>query len=60
MERADYLVCLREQGAQSYANTNIDRQVGQLIVALEPRDMIMQEFYGPTPSTDLIKTNKYI
>ncbi len=42
-----------EQGAQRYANANVDRQVG-------PRNMIVQECYGPTPSTDDKNTYKYI
>lgn len=53
MERAGGASCLREEGAQKYANTYIERQVGQPIVALGLRDMIGQAFYGPTPSIDI-------
>ncbi len=45
-----YHVC--EQGARRDENTYVDRQVGQPIVALGPKDMIGQTFYGPVPSTD--------
>ncbi len=36
--------------------TYVDRQVGQPIVVLGPRDMIGWTFYGPMPSTDNINT----
>ncbi len=60
MERAVDVSCLREQGAQRYANTYIYREVGQPIVALRPRDMIGQTFYGPTPSIVDINTLEHL
>ncbi len=36
-ERADDVSCLREPGAQMYANTNVDRQVGKTIKTLSER-----------------------
>ncbi len=56
MERADDSSCLCERGAWRYANTYFDWQAGQPIIALGPRDMIGQTFYGPTSSTDDINT----
>ncbi len=56
MQRIDDVSCLREQGAWRYANTYVDRQVGQPIIALGPREMIGRMFYGPTSSTDDINT----
>ncbi len=45
-----------KQGAWSYANTYVDRLLGQPIVDLGPRDKAGQIFYGPMPSTDNIIT----
>ncbi len=60
-ERADDdVLCLREQGAQRYANTYIDRQVGKTIKTLGPSVFIGRTFLGPTPSTEKINTDKYI
>jgi hypothetical protein len=59
-ERADDVSCLREQGAQRYANTYVDRQVGEKIKTLGPRVLIGRTFLGPTPSTEYINTDKYI
>ncbi len=56
----DDVLCLREQGAQRYANTYIDRQVGKTIKTLGPSVFIGQTFLGPTPSTENINTDKYI
>ncbi len=50
-ERADDVSCLRDQGAQRYANTYIDRQVGKTIKTLG------RTFLGPKPSTEYI--NKF-
>ncbi len=60
MGHADDISCMYEQGAQRYANTYVDRQVGQPIIALGPRVMIGQTFRGPTPSTDDLNTYKLI
>ncbi len=50
-ERADDDVsCLQEQGAQRYANTYVDRQVGKTI------KMLGRSFIGPSPSTEYINT----
>ncbi len=51
-ERADDVSCLREQGAQRYANTYVDRQVGKPIKTLGPSVLIGRTFLGPTPSTE--------
>ncbi len=51
-----HCVDLRKQGGRSYANTYIDLQVGQPIIALGQRNLIGRTFYGPTPSTDDINT----
>ncbi len=59
-ERADGVSCLREQGAQRYANTYVDRQVGKPIKMLGPSVLIGRTFLGPTPSTEYINTDKYI
>ncbi len=59
-ERADYVSCLREQGAQRYANTYVDRQVGKPIKTLGQSVLIGRTFLGPTPSTEYINTDKYI
>ncbi len=56
MECTDDISCLLEQGASRYANTYVDRQIGQPIVALGLRDMTGRTFYGSTPSTDDINT----
>ncbi len=56
MERADDVSCLREPGERRNENTCVDRQVGQPIAVLGPRNMIGQTFYGPTSSTDDINT----
>ncbi len=45
---------------QRYANACIDRQVGQPIVTLGPRNLIGRTVCSHTPSTDDIKTYKYI
>ncbi len=52
------LSCLREQGTWRHANTYVDRQGGQPIIALKLRDMIGWTFYSLTPSTDYINTYK--
>ncbi len=39
-ERADDVSCLREQGAQRYANTYVDRQVRNPIKTLGPNVLI--------------------
>ncbi len=57
-ERTDDVSCLREQGAQRYANTYINRQVGKTIKTLEPSVLIGRIFLGPTPSTEYINTDK--
>ncbi len=59
-ERADAASCLHEQGAQRYANTYVDRQVGKTIKTLGASVLIGQTFLGPTPSTEYINTDKYI
>ncbi len=49
MERTDDVLCAWTGCAEvQYANTYVDRQVGQPIVALR--------FFGPKPSTDDINT----
>ncbi len=50
-DRADDVSCLREPGAQRYANTYVDRQVGKSMSVL-----IGRTFLGPTPSTEYINT----
>ncbi len=45
-----------QTGAWSYANTYVDRLLGQPIVDLGPRDIAERIFYGPMPSTDNIIT----
>ncbi len=55
-ERADDVSCLREQGAQRYANTYVDRQVEKNIKTLGPSVLIGRTFLGPTPSTEYINT----
>ncbi len=57
-ERADDVSCLREPGAQRYANTYVDRQVGKTIKMLGPSIFIGRTFLGPTPSTEYINTFK--
>ncbi len=52
----DDVSCLREQGAQRYA----DRQVGKTFKTLGPSVLIGRTFLGPTPSTEYINTDKYI
>ncbi len=59
-ECADDVSCLREQGAQRYANTYVDRQVGKSIKMLRTSILIGRTFLGPTPSTEYINTAKYI
>ncbi len=59
-DRADDVSCLHEQGAQRYANTYVDRQVGKPIKMLGPSVLIGQTFLGPTPSTEYVNTDKYI
>ncbi len=53
-DRADDVSCLREQGAQRYANIYVDRQVGKSIKTLGPSVLIGRTFLGPTPSTEYI------
>ncbi len=59
-ERADNVSCLREQGAQRYANTYIDRQVGKPIKTLGPSVLIGRTFLGPThlPQNIQVHLNK--
>ncbi len=52
--------CLREQVAQRYANTLVDRQVGKTIKMLRPNIFIGQTFLVPTASTERINTDEYI
>uniref|UniRef100_A0A673GQY1 Pre-rRNA-processing protein TSR2 homolog n=1 Tax=Sinocyclocheilus rhinocerous TaxID=307959 RepID=A0A673GQY1_9TELE len=59
-ERADDVSCLREPGAQRYANTYVDRQVGKPIKMLGPSILIGRTFLDPTPSTEYINAYKYI
>ncbi len=59
-ERADDVSCLREQGAQRYANTYVDRQVEKTIKMLGPSVLIGRTFLCPAPSTEYINTDKYI
>ncbi len=59
-ECADDVSCLREQGAQRYANTYVDRQVGKTIKMLGPSVLIGWTFLGTTPSTENMNTDKYI
>ena len=59
-DNADEVSCLREPGAQRYANTHVDRQVGKPIKMLGPSVLIDRTFLGPTPSTEYINTDKYI
>ncbi len=59
-EHADDVSCLREQGAQRYANTYVDRQVEKTIKTLGPSVLIGRTFLDPTPSTEYINTDKYI
>ncbi len=58
MQHAYDVSSLREQGVQRYANTYVDRQVGQPIVALGSNNLIGQTFYGHTPSTVEISAYK--
>ncbi len=51
MEHADDISCLREQGAQRYSNTYVDKQVGQRIIMFGPNNLIGRTFYLPTPLT---------
>ncbi len=53
---ADVISCLREPGAQSYANTHVDRQIGKPIKTLGPSILIGRTFLGPTPSKEYINT----
>ncbi len=55
-EHADDVSCLQEQGAQRYANTYVDRQVGKPIKTLGSSVLIGQTFLGPMPSTEYINT----
>ncbi len=57
-ECADDISCLHEQGAQSYANTYIDRQLGKPNKTLGPSALIGWTFLGPTPSREYINTEK--
>ncbi len=62
-DRADYVICLHEPGAQRYANIYVDRQIGKPIEMLGPSVLIGRTFLGPTPSTEYINTravNRYI
>ncbi len=59
-DRTDDVSCLREPGAQRYANTHVDRQVGKIIKMLEPMVLIGQTCICPTPSTEYINTDKYM
>lgn len=44
---------------QRYANPYVDRKLGQPIIIFRPNTLIGQSFFfGPTPSTDDIKTYK--
>ncbi len=52
-DRTDDVSCLRKPGAQRYANTYVDRQVGKLI------KMLGRTFLGPTPPTEYINTGKF-
>ncbi len=51
-ERADDISCQREQGAQRYANTYVDIQVGKSIKMLGTSILIGRTFLGPMPSTE--------
>ncbi len=59
-ERTDDVSCLREQGAQRYTNTYVDRQVGKTIKMLGLSVLIGRTFLAPTPSTEYFNTDKYI
>ncbi len=59
-DRAEDVTCLREPGAQRYANIYVDRQVGKSIKTLGPSVLIGRTFLGPTPSTEYLNTDKYI
>ncbi len=59
-ERADDLTCLREQGAQRYANTYVDKPVGKPIKTLGLSVLIGRTFLGSMPYTEYINTDKYI
>ncbi len=59
-DRADDVTCLREPGAQRYANIYVDWQVGKSIIMLGPSVLIGWTFLGPTPSTEYVNTDKYI
>ncbi len=52
----DDVSCLCEQGAQKYANTYVDRQVGKSIKMLGTSVLIGRTFLGPKPSTVYINT----
>ncbi len=59
-ERADDdTSCLCEPGAQRYANTYVDKQVGKSIKMLGPSVLIGQTFLDPTLSTEYLNTDKY-
>ncbi len=60
-ERADDVSCLREQGAQSYANTYVDRQIGKPIKNTRTKLFDWTNIsWSYTPSTEYINTDKYI